>query len=58
MIERGGKERVKPESSSIADHQLHNMETSGTGKEMTKNQVNMAHVAEVTVTTVATCTFI
>lgn len=34
--EREGKERVKPQSSSIADRQLYNMKTDGTGQEMTR----------------------
>lgn len=52
MIERRRKERVTPKSSSIADHQLHNMETSGTGWEMTRNRVSRTHIAKVTVTMV------
>lgn len=31
MTEREGEERVKPRGSCIADRQLHNMKTNGTG---------------------------
>lgn len=56
--ERGGKKELSLKASSIADHQLHNMETNGIGQEMTGNQVSRAHVATVTVTMVTGCTVV